>query len=108
MYGFIVVSLYTTYDSSTILNVLQRTQAEIFVVDNLERIQSFQNELLNNNQIKEIVVLDEITYDEKSKIRSISSIFKSMKSNDVCERPRIDPDDIATFILTSGTTGKNE
>jgi long-chain acyl-CoA synthetase len=105
-YGFIVISLYTTYNSSTILSVLQRTQPEILVVDNLERIQSFQNELLNNNQIKEILVLDDIKYDEKSKIRPISSIFKSMKNSDILPRPTVDPESIATFILTSGTTGR--
>jgi long-chain acyl-CoA synthetase len=107
-YGFIVISLYTTYTSETILNVLQRTQPEVLVVDNLERIQSFQNELLNNVQIKEILVLDEIKYDERSKIRPISSIFKTMKSIDICKRPVVDPESIATFILTSGTTGRND
>ena len=50
--------------------------------------------------------MDDIKYDEKSKIRPISSIFKTMKSTDIRERPKIDPNDIATFILTSGTTGK--
>ncbi|CAF4723242.1 unnamed protein product, partial [Rotaria socialis] len=29
-----------------------------------------------------------------------------MKHTDLCERPTIDPDSIATFILTSGTTGE--
>jgi long-chain acyl-CoA synthetase len=105
MYGFIVISLYTTYDAAAIQNVLQRTQAEVLVIDNIERIRSFQDQLLNNNQIKEIIVMDEINYDENSKIRPLSSIFKTM---DICERPTIDPDDIATFILTSGTTGEIE
>jgi acyl-CoA synthetase (AMP-forming)/AMP-acid ligase II len=45
---------------------------------------------------------------EKSKIRSLSSIFKTMKSTDICERPIVDPDTVATFILTSGTTGNTE
>jgi len=107
-YGFIVISLYTTYNSATILKVLQRTQADVLVVDNFERIKSIENELLNNDQIKEVLVLDEIKYDEKSKIRPISSIFKTMKSSDIRKRPVIDPDSIASFILTSGTTGKNE
>ena len=106
MYGFIVISLYTTYDPPTILNILERTQPEVIVVDNLERIKSFQNELLNNNQIKEIIVLDDIKYDEKSKIRPISSILKSMRNSDIRQRPIVDPESIATFILTSGTTGK--
>ncbi len=105
MYGFIVISLYTTYDAAAIQNVLQRTQAEVLFIDNIERIRSFQDQLLNNNQIKEIIVMDEINYDENSKIRPLSSIFKTM---DICERPTIDPDDIATFILTSGTTGEIE
>ena len=29
-----------------------------------------------------------------------------MQQSDVRPRPKIDPDSIATFILTSGTTGK--
>ncbi|CAF2972495.1 unnamed protein product [Rotaria sp. Silwood2] len=105
-YGFIVVSLYTTYDSATILNVLRLTQAEVLVVDSMERIQAFQDDLLNNNQIKEILVMDDINYDENSKIRPLSTIFKSIKNNNLRERPIVDPDSIATFILTSGTTGK--
>jgi long-chain acyl-CoA synthetase len=108
MYGFTVIGLFTTYDAATIQNVLQRTEAEVLVVDNLERIQSFQNELLNNTQIKEIIVLDEMKSYEKSKIRSLSSIFKTMKSTDICERPIVDPDTVATFIFTSGTTGNTE
>jgi long-chain acyl-CoA synthetase len=107
-YGFIVISLYTTYDSATISNVLRRTQAEVLVVDNLERIQPILNELLNNDQVKEILVLDDIKYDERSKIRSLSSIFETMKNSDIRQRPMVDPDSIATYILTSGTTGRNE
>jgi long-chain acyl-CoA synthetase len=105
-YGFIVISLYTTYDSDTILNVLQRTQADVLVVDNFERIQSIEKELLDNNQIKEIIVFDEIIDNKYSKIRPISTIFNSMKNTDICKRPIIDPESIATFILTSGTTGR--
>jgi acyl-CoA synthetase (AMP-forming)/AMP-acid ligase II len=29
-----------------------------------------------------------------------------MKNTDICKRPIIDPESIATFILTSGTTGR--
>ncbi|CAF1286381.1 unnamed protein product [Adineta steineri] len=106
MYGFIVVSLYTTFNTTTIMNILQRTQAEVLVVDNLQRIESIQNELLNNDQIKEIIVLDDMKSNENNnKIRSLSTILKSIKTTDICERPTIQPDDIATFILTSGTTG---
>ncbi|CAF3778497.1 unnamed protein product [Rotaria sp. Silwood1] len=108
MYGFIVVGLYTSYDTATILNVLQRTQTEVLVVDSLERIQSFEKELLNNDQIKEILIMDEISCDNNSKIRSIPSILKTMKANDLCPRPTIDPHSIATFIMTSGTTGKTK
>ncbi|CAF0980277.1 unnamed protein product [Adineta steineri] len=106
MYGFIVVSLYTTYNSVAIQNILERTQAEVLVVDNIERIQSLKDDLLKNNQIKEILVMDKINNDENSKIRSISSILETMKKTDICQRPNIDPHDIATFILTSGTTGE--
>jgi long-chain acyl-CoA synthetase len=107
MYGFVVVSLHTTYDSATIQDILQKTEAEVLVVDNFERIQSIENELLTNRQLKEILVMDEISYDEKNKIRPLSSILKSMKKTDICQRPIIDPEDIATLILTSGTTGNN-
>ena len=105
-YGFIIVSLYTTYDSATILNSLERTEAEIVVIDNLKRIETIQHELLNNNRIKEILVMDDMKHNENSKIRSLPTILKSMKTDDICERPLIDPDSIATFILTSGTTGR--
>ena len=105
MYGFILVNLYTSYDSSTVKSILDRTQVEVLVVDNLERIQSCQNELLQNKQLKMIVVMDDIVDNEQpSKIKSISSILKI--TNDIRERPIIDPESIATFIMTSGTTGE--
>ncbi|CAF0872697.1 unnamed protein product [Adineta steineri] len=108
MYGFIVVSLYTTFKAETILNLLKRTQTDVLVVDNLERIQSCKDELLNNDQIKEIIIMDDEKYDEHSKIRSLPSIYKSMKKTDICERPTIDPDSVATYTLTSGTTGESK
>ncbi|CAF4948113.1 unnamed protein product [Rotaria sp. Silwood1] len=106
MYGFILVNLYTSYDSATIMSLLNRTKAEVLVVDNIERIQSIQNDLLKNDQLKEIIVMDDAICDKQSKIRSISSILKTMKTNDIRERPNIEPDNIATFIMTSGTTGE--
>jgi long-subunit acyl-CoA synthetase (AMP-forming) len=104
--GCIVISIYTTSDAATIHNVLEVTQAEVLVVDNLESIQSLPNRLLPNNQIKEILGLDEANCDDKSKIQPLSAIFKTMKSSDVCERLKIDPDSVGSFILTSSTTGR--
>jgi long-chain acyl-CoA synthetase len=105
MYGLIVVSLYTTYDATAIVNILRRTGAEVLVVDNYERIQSCQDELIKNDQLKKIFVMDETPFDPKSKIQSLSSIKNTM---DGCERPEVDPDSIATYILTSGTTGERQ
>ncbi|CAF1142349.1 unnamed protein product [Adineta steineri] len=105
MYGFLVVSLYTTFDAKTIMNLVKRTGADVLIVDNFKRIQSIKDDLLDTKQIKQIFVMDEGNYDEKGKIQSLSSIFKSMKTTDICERPTIDPQSIATYILTSGTTG---
>jgi len=105
-YGFIVVGLYTNANSSTNLNVIQRTQADVLIVDNLERIESYQNELFNNKHIKEIITFDEIKQNSNKKLQSLNSIFRIMKEDDLCPRPDIDPNSIATFILTSGTTGE--
>ncbi|CAF3411761.1 unnamed protein product [Rotaria sp. Silwood1] len=106
MYGFIVVGLYTTYDSSTILSILDKTQAEVLVVDNLDRIESFKNQLLEKNYIKEILVMDDVSSKSNEKIKNIPTILKTMQQSDVRPRPKIDPESIATFILTSGTTGE--
>ncbi|CAF2808609.1 unnamed protein product [Rotaria sp. Silwood2] len=104
MYGFIVVGLFTSYDSITVMDSLRRTQSEILVVDNLTRIRSFEKQLLENNQIKEIIVMDEVQDGEHRKIRSFSSILKAMNKSNVRPRPTIDPNSISTFLLTSGTT----
>ncbi|CAF3868924.1 unnamed protein product [Rotaria sordida] len=104
MYGFILVNFYTSYDSATIMNLLHRTKAEILVVDNIERIQSIQDDLLKNDHIKEIIIMDDIICGGHNKIRNMSSIFKTMKTNDIRERPIINPENIAIFIMTSGTT----
>jgi hypothetical protein len=105
MYGFTVLALYTTYDASTILSVLERTQAEVLVIDYLDRIESFKNQLLEKNYIKEILVMDDIKTNENKKIKTIPTILKTMQQSDVRPRPNIDPESIVTFILTSGTTG---
>jgi len=108
MYGFIVVALYTTYDAETILSLLEKTQIEVLIVDNFDRIKSFKNQLLQNTQLKEILIMDELTSDENKKIKSIPTVLKTMQQADVRPLPKIDPDSIATFILTSGTTGKGK
>ncbi|CAF1050773.1 unnamed protein product [Rotaria sordida] len=105
MYGFIVVGLFTSYDSSTVIDSLRRTQSEILVVDNLTRIRSIEKQLLENDQIKEIIVMDEVQNGEHRKIRSFSSILKAMNKNNIRPRPTVDPNSISTFLLTSGTTG---
>jgi len=106
MYGFTVIALYTTYDAQTILSLLDKTQIEVLIVDNLDRIKSFKNELVQNTQLKEILIMDEVTSDENEKIKTIPMVLKSMQQADVRPIPKIDPESIATFILTSGTTGK--
>jgi long-subunit acyl-CoA synthetase (AMP-forming) len=105
MYGFIVLALYTTYDPETILSLLEKTGVEVLVVDNLERIESFKTQLWEKHYIKEILVMDNITSNENKKIKSMPTILTTMQQSDVRPRPKIDPDSIATFILTSGTTG---
>ena len=107
-YGFVVVSLYTTYDAPTISNVLRRTRPEVLVVDNLQRIETILNELSNYDHLKEIVVLDDVKSDQRNKIQSLSSIFQTIQAGDVRQRPKVDPDSVATYILTSGTTGMNQ
>ena len=105
MYGFTVLALYTTYDSSTILSILEKTQAEVLVVDNLDRIQPFKDQLLQTNYIKEILVMDDVVSDAREKTKTIPTVLKTMQQSDVRPRPNVDPESIATFILTSGTTG---
>ena len=49
--------------------------------------------------------MDDVTSNENEKIKTIPKILKTMQQSDVRPRPKIDPESIATFILTSGTTG---
>ena len=107
MYGFIVLALYTTYDSRTILSILKKTQTDVLVVDNLERIDEFKNELFQDTFLKEILVMDKVTdANVNSKVRDIPTVLETMTNSDVRSRPKVDPESIATYILTSGTTGK--
>jgi hypothetical protein len=105
MYGFIVVALYTSYDPATVLSVLKKTDAEVLVVDNIDRIQPYKQQLLENSTIKEILIMDEVTSIEREKIKTIPAVLKSMQQADIRPLPKIDPESIATFVLTSGTTG---
>ncbi len=108
MYGFIVLALYTTYDSSTILSLLEKTKPEVLVVDNLDRIQSFKNQLLEKDYLKEILVMDNVITKENKKVQNIPTILKTMQQSDIRPRQKLDPEIIATYILTSGTTGLQE
>jgi len=105
MYGFTVLALYTNHDPSTILSILEKTQTDVLVVDDLDRIESFKNELLEKNYLKEILVMNNVTTNENKKIQNIPTILQTMQQSDVRPRPKIDPESIAAFILTSGTTG---
>lgn len=98
MYGFILISLYTTYDWSMIESILKRTETDVLVVDNLQRIPSIPT------YVKKIVVLDSLNEKSTDQIYSLPSILKSKQ---IVDRPIIDPQSIATLILTSGTTGLN-
>ncbi|CAF2855035.1 unnamed protein product [Rotaria sp. Silwood2] len=106
MYGFAVLGLYATYDSSTILSLLEKTQTAVLVVDNLNRIELFKNKLLEKDYLKQILIMDDIISNGHKKIKNISTILKTMQQSDARSRPKIDPESIATFILTSGTTGE--
>ncbi|CAF1605805.1 unnamed protein product [Rotaria magnacalcarata] len=106
MYGFIVVNLFTSYDSKTILDLLRRTQTQVLVVDNLARIRSVERQLIEMEEIKEIIVMDEISDGEHKKIRSLSSILKTINPINIRPRPTLDSNSVATFLLTSGTTGE--
>ncbi|CAF1172942.1 unnamed protein product [Adineta ricciae] len=105
MYGFVLVNLYTSYEPATVMNLLERTTADVLVIDDIERIRSYQNQLLKNDRIKKIIVMNGLRQEENSKIQSLSSILKAIKADDIRKRPTIDPDSIATLIMTSGTTG---
>ncbi|CAF4025669.1 unnamed protein product [Adineta steineri] len=105
-YGFTVLALYTSYDPATILSILEKTKTDVLVVDNLDRISSFKTQLLEKNYIKEILVMDETPNNEHSKIKNIPKILQTMQQSDIRPRPYIDPDNIAAYILTSGTTGE--
>ena len=104
-YGFIVLALYTSYDQETVLSILDKTQTEVLVVDNLDRIDSFKDKLLERSYLKEILVMDNIVHNESSRIRSIPAVLQTVQQSDVRSRPYIDPDNVAAYILTSGTTG---
>lgn len=108
MYGFVVMALYTSYDADTILSLLNKTKTEVLVIDNFDRIKSFKNQLLENTELKLILTMDELTSNENEKIQPIPMIFKTMQQADVRPLPKVDPDSIATFISTSGTTGKTK
>ncbi|CAF0765414.1 unnamed protein product [Didymodactylos carnosus] len=103
MYSFIVVSLYTTYDSQTLLKLLKRTQTDVLVVDNLDRVKSIMNELFQNG-VKLIISMDQIN-SLQTNIQSLDHVMTEGKKNiRSCHKP--DPDSIASFIFTSGTTGE--
>lgn len=104
-YGYIFVALYTTYDSSTIISILNRTETEVLVVDKLDRIGAFKDELFRKTCLKEILVMDKVQDGVDNRINDIPTILETFEPAKVQPRVKFDPESIATYILTSGTTG---
>jgi acyl-CoA synthetase (AMP-forming)/AMP-acid ligase II len=52
--------------------------------------------------------MDNVTTNENKKVQNIPKILKTMQQSDIRPQLKIDPEIIATYILTSGTTGLKE
>ncbi|UJR13008.1 hypothetical protein I4U23_000034 [Adineta vaga] len=104
MYGFIVVGLHSASDSSTILDVLTRSEASVLIVDNLKRISSMIDDIRKRTNVEKIITIDG-EEELNGKIETIPNILKKM-GKIVKPSPKIDPNSIAMFLLTSGTTGE--
>ncbi|CAF1190992.1 unnamed protein product [Adineta steineri] len=104
MYGFIVIGLHSTSDSSTVRNVLVQSQASVLIVDDYKRISSFLEEIWKTTNVIKVITMDDVEKVDQ-KLENISNILKKTKTS-IKSLPKIDPDSMATFMLTSGTTGE--
>lgn len=103
IYGLIVVSVHSTSNLSTILDVLERTEPEVLVVDTMSRISSIEKEIFLLTSIKKIIIMDNETFDNE-KFETVSNILNKKEKSIAI--PTIDPNSVAMFLMTSGTTGK--
>jgi len=87
-----------------------KNELEYFIKDSASKIIFISNQLLSalkdvdTSMVAKIIVLDEMPHDADKKILSFIKFFACPQTNTVW--PKILPDNLASILYTSGTTGK--
>ena len=107
--GFVLVPLYTTLIPSQVAYILKDAEARVVFVssmDHLETIRSIRDQVPS---IEKVVVFYPEDLDENEFVISLDSLKKLGEGHSIDEFKQMSleatPEDTATFVYTSGTTG---
>lgn len=103
--GLVVVPIYTNDRTENIRYILENANVKVFFIDEPSRCEA----LLNNTDLNLKDLLRMVTHKDISQYKN--PILKNVKDwlpsyAETINRVQIEPDDLATIVYTSGTTGK--
>ena len=107
--GLVVVPVYTNDRTENIRYILDNANVKVFFIEDLTYCEGLldNEEVFNNNGLNEllrIVTYQSIDNYSNPRLAQVNNWLPSYA--ETIERIKIEPDDLATIVYTSGTTGR--
>ena len=102
--GLVVVPIYTEDRADNVAYIVEHAEVKLLIIGGDEQWQDINLGLKPLSGLKRIVSIAECTEGKDKRLVHMGS-WLPMGDNEV-DRPVVGPDDLATIVYTSGTTGK--
>jgi long-chain acyl-CoA synthetase len=103
--GAVVVPIYPSSSPGTVRYIIQDSNAQLLIVENTDLFTAISSALGEIGRPLKGIIIDAVEADVRPELMLFSRLLASVNENAV-EEPVISPQDIATIVYTSGTTGE--
>ncbi len=104
--GLVVVPVYTEDRANNVAYILEHAEVKLFVIGGEEQWQTVRENMTGLPKLKRIVSIAECEKPGDKRLTSLGN-WLPVEGEQV-NRPTIGPDDLATIVYTSGTTGRSK
>lgn len=105
--GLVVVPLYTNDRPDNIHHILTDAEASLLLIEHEEQWSLLRSGLTNHPHLNRIISLQRFEDPETDRLLDLTSWLSIGKDHHAdSDLPDIDPDQLATVVYTSGTTGR--